>query len=132
MVAHLVGPGCRWYNPPPGSGGLVPPGWRPRVDVYDQDGTAVIQAELPGVKKEDIDIDVRGNVLTLRGRREAESEVDDNDYYRKERFFGSFQRAFTLPEAVEPESVKADFKDGVLKVTVPKPEEAEVRKIQIQ
>lgn len=106
-------------------------GWQPRVDVYDKDGTAVIQAELPGVRKEDIDIDVSGNVLTLKGRRESESEVDENNYYRKERFYGSFQRSFTLPESIDPENVNADFKDGVLKVEVPKPKEAETKKIQI-
>lgn len=107
-------------------------GWRPRVDVYDKDGSAVIQAELPGVKKDDIDIDVHGNVLTLKGQREDESEVNENDFYRKERFYGSFQRSFTLPESIDPESVDANFSDGVLKVVVPKPKEAETRKVQIR
>jgi HSP20 family protein len=79
-------------------------GWRPRVDVYGNGGTAVIQAELPGVKKEDID--VRGNLLTLRGQRKSEQEVDESGFYCRERFFGSFQRSFTLPETVDPTLVK--------------------------
>jgi HSP20 family protein len=110
---------------------LTAAGWRPRVDVYDQDGTAVIQAELPGVKKEDIDIDVRGNILTLKGKRETESEVDENNYYFKERSYGAFQRSFTLPEAIDPKTVDANFSDGVLKVKIPKPKESGTQKIQI-
>ncbi len=113
-------------------GELSVTGWRPRVDVYDRDGSSVIEAELPGVKREDIDIDVSGNVLTLKGTRKSESEVDRNDFYRKERFYGSFQRSFTLPEAIDPGSVEATFSDGVLKVEVPKPKEAETKKIQIR
>jgi HSP20 family protein len=107
-------------------------GWRPTVDIYEKDDKTVVHAELPGVKKEDISIDVRGNVLTLKGQRSAEEEINEENYYRKEGSYGSFQRSFTLPETLKPEQVKADFKDGVLKIEIPKPEEAKPRQITIK
>jgi HSP20 family protein len=113
-------------------GELTLTGWRPTVDIYEKGDKTVIHAELPGVKKEDISIDVRGNVLTLKGQRSAEEEVNEESYYRKERSYGSFQRSFTLPETVKPDQVEADFKDGVLKIEIPKPEEARLRQITIK
>jgi HSP20 family protein len=92
----------------------------------------VVHAELPGVKKEDISIGVRGNVLTLRGQRSVEEEVNEENYYRKEINFGSFQRSFNLLETVKPDQVEADFKDGVLKIEIHKPEETKPRRITIR
>jgi HSP20 family protein len=106
-------------------------GWRPTVDIYDSNGETVIQAELPGVKKEDISVDVKDNVLTITGQRSKEEEIKEENYYRQERRFGSFQRAFTLPGEVDPENVKAEFKDGILKVRIPKPREPQTKKITI-
>jgi len=105
--------------------------WNPVVDVYDNDDSIVIKAELPGVDKEGIEIDVKDRVLTLKGERSSESEVKDDNYYRRERSFGRFERAFTLPADVDPDKIKADYKDGVLKIDIPKPEEKQPRQITI-
>jgi HSP20 family protein len=105
--------------------------WNPVVDVYDNDDSVVIKAELPGIEKEDIEIDVKDRVLTLKGERSSENEVKDDNYYRRERCFGKFERAFTLPADVDPDKIKADYKDGVLKIDIPKPEEKKPRQITI-
>jgi len=105
--------------------------WNPVVDVYDNDDSIVIKAELPGIAKEGIEIDVKDRVLTLKGERSSESEVKDDNYYRRERSFGKFERAFNLPADVDPDKIKADYKDGVLKIDIPKPEEKKPRQITI-
>ena len=105
--------------------------WNPVVDVYDNDDSIVIKAELPGIDKEGIEIDVKDRVLTLKGERSSESEVKDDNYYRRERSFGKFERAFTLPADVDPDKIKADYTDGVLKIDIPKPEEKKPRQITI-
>ena len=105
--------------------------WNPVVDVYDNDDSIVIKAELPGIDKEGIEIDVKDRVLTLKGERSSESEVKDDNYYRRERSFGKFERAFNLPADVDPDKIKADYKDGVLKIDIPKPEEKKPRQITI-
>ena len=105
--------------------------WNPVVDVYDNDDSVVIKAELPGIEKEDIEIDVKDRVLTLKGERSSENEVKDDNYYRRERCFGKFERSFTLPADVDPDKIKADYKDGVLKIDIPKPEEKKPRQITI-
>lgn len=106
--------------------------WNPVVDIYDNDDNIVIKAELPGIDKEGIEIDVKDRVLTLKGERSSENEVKDDNYYRRERSFGKFERAFTLPADVDPDKIKADFKDGVLKIDIPKPEKQKPRQITIQ
>lgn len=106
-------------------------GWKPVVDIYDDDQKLVIKAELPGVDKKDIEIDLKDRVLTLKGERTYENEAKEDSYYRKERFYGKFHRAFTLPADYDSEKVKADFKDGVLKIDIPKPEEKKPKKITI-
>lgn len=105
--------------------------WNPVVDVYDNDDSVVIKAELPGIDKEGIEIDVKDRVLTLKGERSSENEVKDDNYYRRERCFGKFERAFTLPADVDPDKIKADYKDGLLKIEIPKPEEKKPRQITI-
>ncbi|MCP4668923.1 MAG: Hsp20/alpha crystallin family protein [Deltaproteobacteria bacterium] len=105
--------------------------WNPVVDIYDKDEAVVIKAELPGMDKKDIAIDIKDGVLTLKGERTHDKEVKEEDYFRKERAFGQFQRAFKLPAEVDPEKVKADFKDGVLKIDIPKPEEKKPKKITV-
>ncbi len=106
--------------------------WRPSVDTYEEGDNIVIKAELPGVKKEDVSIDVKNNVLTLKGERKHEENIDEQNYYRRESAYGKFQRSFTLPDAVDPNKIEASYKDGVLKVTVPKTEESKTRKIEIK
>ena len=106
--------------------------WAPAVDIFEKDHNIVIRAELSGVKKDDIDIDIEDGVLTLKGERRRESEVEEGNAYRLERVYGAFTRSFSLPTTVDPSNVQAAYKDGVLEVTVPKLEAAKPRKVQIQ
>jgi HSP20 family protein len=112
--------------------GLAPRAWSPAVDIYETDEKMVIKAELPGLKKEDIDIEVRDNTLTLKGERKFEKEIKQENYHRVERAYGSFQRSFTLPGTVKQEAIEATFKDGILEVSLPKAEEAKPKQIRIQ
>ena len=105
--------------------------WNPVVDIFDNDSDIVIKAELPGVDKKDIVVDVKDRVLTLKGERSLENEVEEENYYRRERTYGKFERSFTLPENVKSEDIKADYKDGVLRIDIPKPENQQPRKITV-
>ena len=105
--------------------------WAPSVDVYDDDKKFVIKAEIPGVDKKDIHIDVKDRVLTLSGERSHENEVKEENFHRKERAYGTFQRSFSLPEGTNPDSIVADYKDGVLNIEIPKPEEKKPKKISV-
>ena len=105
--------------------------WYPKVDIYDNEDAIVLKAELPGVEKDDIVVDVKGRVLTLKGERSADSEVKENNYYRRERTYGSFERRFALPDNVDPGKITADYKNGVLEVGIPKPEEKKPKKITV-
>lgn len=111
--------------------GMVAGTWAPAVDIYETPDSIVLQAELPGLSKDDIDIQVRDNVLTLKGERRSEKEVKEGNYLRVERAYGGFQRAFTLPAAVQADKIRAVFKDGVLDVSIPKAEEAKPKQIKI-
>jgi HSP20 family protein len=93
--------------------------WAPRADVFEQDGKLVIKVELPGVKKDDVDVAIEGGDLVLRGERKAEEKVEEKDFYRMERSYGSFYRRLPLPDGVAAADIKATFKDGVLEVTAP-------------
>jgi HSP20 family protein len=95
--------------------------WYPVVDMFENDDSFVIKAELPGMGKDDIAVDVKDRVLTLKGERNYDNEVKEENYYRRERSYGRFQRAFSLPADVDADKIKADFKDGLLKIEVPKP-----------
>jgi HSP20 family protein len=105
--------------------------WHPVVDMYDEDDRIIIKAELPGMEKKDISVDVKDQVLTLRGERKYDHEVKEEKYYRRERAYGKFQRAFSLPADVDSENIKAEFKDGLLKIEVPKPEKQKPKEIAI-
>jgi HSP20 family protein len=96
--------------------------WNPAVDIFEEQDNLVVKAELPGVPKEGITVDIQGRRLTLKGERCADNEVKEENFYRRERSYGRFERVFTLPDEVDPESVKAEYNDGVLKITVPRPE----------
>jgi HSP20 family protein len=106
--------------------------WIPPVDIY-QNGAheLVLKVELPGISREDIDLRVENNTLTIRGERKREQEVKDEQYHRVERIYGSFSRSFSLPQTISTEGVKADFRDGVLTVTLPTREEAKPRQIPV-
>jgi HSP20 family protein len=105
--------------------------WAPAVDIYEQGGNIVLKAEVPGVDPKDVGILVENNVLTLQGERKFDEEVKKESYHRVERSYGTFTRSFTLPNVVDIDKIKAEHKDGVLRVTLPKKEEAKPRQIQI-
>jgi len=106
-------------------------GWNPVVDIYENEENIVITAELPGVDKKDMTIDVKGRVLTLKGERSTDNEVKEDNYYRQERSYGKFERAFALPKEVDLEKINADFKDGILKIDIPKAEKSKPKQITI-
>jgi HSP20 family protein len=101
------------------------------MDLVETETDFVLKADLPGLSESDVNIELEDNVLTISGERKAEHEDRKAGYYRVERSFGSFRRALTLPEGVDPEAVTATFADGVLEVTVPKPAQQMPRKVQI-
>lgn len=105
--------------------------WNPVVDIFETDHATVIKADLPGLKKEDITINVEGNVLCIAGERKTDDEVKKENYYRRERSYGMFRREFTLPSTVDADKIKAEFKDGVLKVDIPKPEDKKPKSIAV-
>lgn len=105
--------------------------WAPSVDIYEQEGNIVLKAEIPGVDPKKVDVRLENNILTLRGERLFEGEVKRDQYHRVERSYGLFSRAFTLPSVVDQEKIKAEYKDGVLKLTLPKREEAKPKQITI-
>lgn len=104
----------------------------PAVDVYEEKDNVVIKAEIPGLSKEDINVQVTGSTLMIKGEKKREEEVKEDDYYRCERSFGSFTRAVALPSDVKPDQVKASFKNGVLEVRLPKTEEAKKKAITVK
>lgn len=107
--------------------------WIPPVDIYENENhEIVIQAELPGLKREDIDLRVENNTLSLRGERKRLPEIKDEQYHRVERVYGTFSRAFSLPATVDTARVRAEYKDGLLTVVLPVREEAKPRQIQVQ
>jgi HSP20 family protein len=106
-------------------------GWVPPVDIQETEDGYRLHAELPGLTKEDIDITLENNVLRLSGERKFEKDVKKESFHRIERTYGSFSRAFALPQQVNPEGVQANFENGVLTITVPKAEQAKPRKIAI-
>lgn len=105
--------------------------WNPAVDVYENGDSIVVKAELPGVDKDRITVDLQGRILTLKGERSSEQEVNEEHFYRRERSHGHFERSIMLPAEVAPESIKAEYKDGVLNIQVPKPEDKKPRKIAV-
>jgi len=109
-----------------GDGGAFP------VDMYQQDGTLVVKAPLPGVKAEDIDITVVGDTLTIKGETKQEKEIKEENVIRRERRFGSFSRAVALPTPVDTSKAQATFQDGVLTLTLPVAEEAKPKAIKVQ
>ncbi len=105
--------------------------WKPAVDILDMPDGIVIKADLPGVKKENIRVELTDNIMTLKGERTAEVPAESEKCYRRERCFGSFFRAFTLPERVSAEHIRAVLKEGVLEIRLPKPEEEKSRQIHV-
>ena len=106
--------------------------WRPAVDVVRDDGNLVIRADVPGIKPEEVKVEVEDDILTVSGQHEERKEEKDKDYLRRERRYGSFHRSMALPTGVDPKKIKAKTHDGVVEVTIPLPKEPEKKKIEIK
>jgi HSP20 family protein len=113
-------------------GEIVQGAWIPAVDIFETNEAIVLKAELPGITAQDISVEVKDNTLTLKGEKKFEKEVKEENYHRVERSYGSFQRAFTLPGTILQEKVKAEFKDGILEITLPKVEEAKPKQVKVE
>lgn len=105
--------------------------WHPVVDIHETETSTFISADIPGVKKEEISINVEENTLVLSGERKTDIETKKENYYRAERSFGKFRREFSLPASIDHEKISADYKDGVLTIEIPKPEEQKPKSIAI-
>lgn len=106
--------------------------WQPAVDIYETEDSIVIKAELPDVDQKDIEVRIEDNTLTLKGERKHEGEVKKENYHRIERYFGSFQRSFSLPANIHQDNVSASCDRGVLTITLPKKEETKPKQIKVE
>lgn len=106
-------------------------GWSPALDVFDSKDQLVVKVELPGLKKEEIEISLHDGTLSVSGERKVETEAAEGQSFRSERYFGKFQRSVTLPTAVDPGNVKASYRDGILTVELAKAEEAKPKHIEV-
>lgn len=104
----------------------------PSLDLYEEKDSVVVKAELPGMKKEDVEVNLAGENLTIKGEKKEDKEVKEDDYYRRERSYGSFLRTVALPCEVKSDEIKASFKDGVLEIRMPKTEEAKKKSIAVK
>ena len=105
--------------------------WLPKVDIFENKENLVLEAELPGMTRDDFELSFENNVLTLKGERKFEKKDEGDNYHRVERSYGSFTRSFTLPNSVTVDGVKAEFNNGILTVALPKREETKARKIEV-
>jgi len=121
---------------------MMRPGWpafdfpkmgaiAPSVDIFEEKGQMVIKAEMPGTSKEDVNVSITENTMTISGEKKQEEKVEKKNFYRVERSYGSFRRSFRLPENVNGDQAKASFKDGVLEIRLPKTKEGKQKKITI-
>jgi HSP20 family protein len=105
--------------------------WTPPVDIHETDDALILKAELPGFSKNNVNVELKDNSLRLKGQRQDEKEVKEEQYHRRERVYGSFQRTFMLPATVDSEKMTATYKDGVLELRLPKRETAKPKRIAI-
>ena len=106
--------------------------WAPAVDIFETEHELVVKADLPDIKPEELDVRVENNVLTIRGERKFEKQVNENNYLRVERTYGAFSRSFSLASTVNAEAIQADYKNGVLTLSIPKREEAKPKQIKVR
>ncbi len=125
LLAHF------WDDDQLKAGGLKEAEWTPRVDVYENKDNFVVKAELPGIDPKDLEVRIEDETLYLKGERKLEKEQKEENYYKRERAYGSFARSFSLPSSVNTEKVLAEYKDGLLRLTLPKWEEAKPKSIQV-
>jgi HSP20 family protein len=124
--------GDRLFGPSNGHGGKAWRGaWMPAVDMHESPHDFILKVELPGFSKDDVQVELKDNVLTLKGERKFDADVKQEHYHRVERRYGAFRRSFKLPVLVAAEKAQASFKDGVLELKLPKVEEAKPQQIQI-
>jgi len=105
--------------------------WAPAVDIYETENEVVVKADLPDLQDKDIDVRVEGNALTIRGERKFEKDINEDNYLRIERAYGSFMRSFSLPNTVSSEGIRADYRNGVLTLRMAKREESKAKQIKI-
>jgi HSP20 family protein len=105
--------------------------WSPAVDIYETDNEIIVKAELPGIDRKEITLSLENNVLTLKGERKFEKETKQDSYHRIERSYGGFSRSFSIPATVDEEKIRADYKDGVLTIALPKKEQIKLKQIKI-
>lgn len=105
--------------------------WTPKVDISETESSYEVYTDLPGVLKDDVQVSVTDNLLTIKGEKHQKQETENKNFHRVERRYGTFQRSFTLPRHVDTGNIKADYKDGILTLTIPKAEEAKPKEIQI-
>jgi HSP20 family protein len=125
-LAPFSGMGRTLWTEPPSSETTTL--WSPQVDLFRRGDDLVVRADLPGLTKDDISVDAEDNVLTIRGERQQESGDERQGYYWSERSYGAFQRSIPLPEGANADDAKAGFKDGVLEVTIPAPQQSQQRR----
>jgi HSP20 family protein len=105
--------------------------WAPAVDIYETENELVVKADLPDVSEKDLDVRVENNMLSIRGERKFEEKVEEENYLRVERTYGAFSRSFSLPSTISTEAIKADYKNGVLTVTLPKRAESKPKQVKV-
>ena len=110
---------------------LTPTEWRPTVDISETDKELIVEAELPGLKKEDIEVSLEDSTLSIRGERKREEKKEEDHYISTERFYGGFYRSVDLPSYVDDKNVKTNYKNGILEIRMPKKEEAKPKKIEV-
>jgi HSP20 family protein len=118
-------------NVRPGDEALSSAIWSPAVDIYETEDEVVVKAELPEVNQKDIDVQIENSTLTLRGERKFNKETKKENFHRIERAYGSFSRSFTLPSTIDQEKIRADYRDGILKISMPKREETKPKQIKV-
>jgi HSP20 family protein len=126
QINHIFGEGVRHTGE---ESNLTP--WAPAVDIYETENELVVKADLPDVNPQNLDIRVENNILTIRGERKFESKVNEDNYLRIERAYGSFSRSFSLANSVKTDAIKADYQNGVLTLSLPKREEAKPKQIKV-
>jgi HSP20 family protein len=115
----------RWRRP------WMPDEWMPDTDVFEREGKLVVSTDLPGVKREDVQVGVEGETLVIHGHRKEEKEVQESGYHHTERRTGTFTRTVALPDGIDPAGIEATYSDGVLEVAIPKPAEGEPKSFQV-
>jgi HSP20 family protein len=104
----------------------------PAIDMYDEKDNIVVKAEVPGLKKEDLEVTIKDNLLTIKGQKQRDEELKDKGYYYSERSYGSFERCIEIPREVQTDKARSSFKDGILEVRIPKTEEAKRKEVELK